>query len=60
MREGIKDRAGFIWGIVMKDDATFAPETAGEPGTQKQAAIVDSLADFDRKLLPVLTLLKIS
>ncbi len=43
----------------MKDDATFAPETAGEPGTQKQAAIL-LLADFDRKLLPVLTLLKIS
>lgn len=58
MREGIKDRAGFIWAIV-KDDPTFAPQTADEPGAQKQATIVDLLADFDRKLLPVLKLLKI-
>jgi hypothetical protein len=58
MREGIQDRGGFIWGV-LKEDPTPATETGADPGARTHAAIHESLAGFDAKVLPILKRLRI-
>ena len=58
MQQGIQDRSAYILSV-LRDDQIAAGETAGELGARSRAAIDESLANFDSKLLPVLKRLKI-